>query len=115
MKFATLALLVATVSAQEDDMEALADAPVGDDCSPEEEGGNGLYYCQTTGLSCVQWTDSGDMTEYSTCQDCTEDATRTVSDSMGESASFRCVDDEDSAKTLLMSGAALISAIAMMA
>merc|ERR1719446_1658641 len=120
MKFAVLASVAAVANAQlmGDDEEVPKPDPVeaGDDCSEE---GNGPYFCQTTATSCVSWTDSGDGAEYSTCQDCTEGAAREVLDSLGEPAFFMCPDDdepeEESAKSLVLGGAALIASIAMMA
>ena len=122
MKFAILASIAAVslsnAQLMGDDEEVPKPDPVeaGDDCSEE---GNGPYFCQTTATSCVSWTDSGDASEYSTCQDCTEGEAREVLDSLGEPAFFMCPDDdepeEESAKSLVLGGAALISAIAMMA
>ena len=121
MKFAVLATIAAVANAQlmGDEEEVVKPDPVdaGDDCSDE---GNGPFFCQTSATSCVTWTDSGDATDYSTCQDCTEDMAREVIDSLGEAALFMCPDDdeieeEDSARSLVLGGAALLSAIAMMA
>ena len=119
MKFAVLVSVVALANALggDDEPEVIPDpVEAGDDCS---DAGNGPYYCQTTATSCVTWTDSADAGEYSTCQDCTEDMAREVIDSLGEPAFFMCADDdepeEESARSLVLGGAALISAIAMMA
>ena len=118
MKFTVLIALVAAVSAQDDDMMAEVDPQeAGDDCSAEDDGGNGPFWCQTTATSCVTYEDST-MVKVSTCQDCTEvklGGNRDVYDSQGEVVSFTCLDDKEGAKTLFMSGAALLASIAMMA
>ena len=118
MKFTTLIALVAAVSAQDDDMAVEVDPQeAGDDCSAEEDGGNGPFWCQTTGTSCVTYEDSM-MTPVSSCQDCTEiklGGNREVYDSNGDVVTFTCLDDKEGAKTLFMSGAALLASIAMMA
>jgi hypothetical protein len=118
MKFTVLIALVAAVSAQDEEMAAEVDPQeAGDDCSAEDDGGNGPFWCQTTATSCVTYTDSA-MASVSTCQDCTEiklGGNRDVYDAEGEVATFTCLDDKEGAKTLFMSGAALLASIAMMA
>merc|ERR1712086_1223019 len=117
MKFTTLIALVATVSAQDDMAAEIDPQEAGDDCSAEADGGNGPFWCQTTATSWVTYEDSM-MASVATCQDCTElklGGNREVYDSQGEIVKFTCLDDREGAKTLFMSGAALLASIAMMA
>merc|ERR1712127_996762 len=117
MKFTALIALVATVSAQDDMAVEVDPQEAGDDCSAEDDGGNGPFWCQTTATSCVTYQDSM-MASVSTCQDCTEvklGGNRDVYDAQGEVVTFACLDGREGAKTLFMSGAALLASIAMMA